>query len=353
MIDNVELETPGTYYVSNSADVNIYKMVVTEEENTSTDKTEYKITVNDEKAEKQKIEENKTEGSEYTLKASNTENFIYWVNSYGRIVSRDAEYSFPVYYSDTYTAVYKSAETTYKFMTAYNQVYETYTSSNLAIPTAPVKYGYEFDYWKIGETKVSTVKEIKDAGTGTDVEIKPVYKEITGNVSITINGVTKDDYKRNEIVIADATTLENFMYWYLNNDESKILSYNDLYYFYADDKVNSVTAKCGTDTVTKGGIITHITNISDGNNKTYVFEYTVPDGCKIVFAGIVASSSSEPTLTNYEYIRGGSSDTAKTYRYSWTKTDAASITWNVRPVLKYSDEQGKIVTIDTADVQKY
>ena len=141
------------------------------------------------------------------------------------------------------------------------------------------------------------------------------------------------------------------MYWHVTGDESKILSYNDLYYFYADDKINSITAKCGTDTVEKSGIITHVTSYSYGDSKTFVFEFTVPDGCTIEFAGVVASSTStEPTLTDYEYIRGRSSS-ARTYRYSWTKLNASNTTWNVRPILKYSDGQGNIMTIDTSTVQ--
>lgn len=330
----------GEYYIgSKSSSIYIYKIEVEPE-------TSYKVTINDGTESKT---ETVKESSEYKITAKG-ENFLYWVNSYGRIISREAEYSFPVYYSDTYTAVYKSAETTYKFMTDYDQVYKTYTVSDLAIPTSPVKYGYEFDYWKIGETKVSTVEEIKAAGTDTDVVIKPVYKEVTENVSITINGVT-NEYKKNKEVTADATALENFMYWYVSGDESKILSYSSLYSFFADDKITSISAKCGTGTVKKGGIITHITNDVNGNNKTFVFEFTVPDDYKIEFAGIVASSTSaEPTLANYEYIRGRGSN-AKTVRYSWTKTDAADTTWYVRPVLKYSDSEGNVTTITADDVQ--
>lgn len=335
---------PGEYYVGSAkSSIYIYKIEVELEEEAA---TSYKVTINDGTESKT---ETVKESAEYKITAKGA-NFLYWVNSYGRIVSRDAEYSFPVYYSDTYTAVYKSADTTYNFMTDYDQVYKTYTASDLAIPTSPVKYGYEFNYWKIGETKVSTIEEIKAAGADTDVVIKPVYKEITENVSITINGVSKE-YKKNEVVTADATALENFMYWHVTGDESKILSYNDLYSFYADDKISSITAKCGTDTVEKSGIITHVTNYSNGNSKTFVFEFTVPEGYTIEFAGVVVSSTStEPTLTDYEYIRGRSSS-AQTYRYSWTKLNAGNTTWNVRPILKYSDGQGNIMTIDTSTVQ--
>lgn len=335
---------PGEYYVGSAkSSIYIYKIEVEPEEEAA---TSYKVTINDGTESKT---ETVKESAEYKITAKGA-NFLYWVNSYGRIVSREAEYSFPVYYSDTYTAVYKSADTTYNFMTDYDQVYKTYTASDLAIPTSPVKYGYEFNYWKIGETKVSTIEEIKAAGADTDVVIKPVYKEITENVSITINGVSKE-YKKNEVVTADATALENFMYWHVTGDESKILSYNDLYSFYADDKISSITAKCGTDTVEKSGIITHVTNYSNGNSKTFVFEFTVPEGYTIEFAGVVVSSTStEPTLTDYEYIRGRSSS-AQTYRYSWTKLNASNTTWNVRPILKYSDGQGNIMTIDTSTVQ--
>lgn len=342
----------GDYYIYSNNSIYVYSVEVIEttEDASDTSKNSYEITVKDENAAKSSITEPCDEGTTFTLEAADETNFLYWVNSYGKIVSRKATYAFPVYYSDTYTAVYKSKETTYKFMTDYDQVYKTYTSSNLEIPEEPpVKYGREFDYWEIGETKVETVSNIKDAGTDTDVVIKPVYKEVTQEVEITVNNVTKA-YKKNAVVTADATKLENFMYWYANGNEDKVLSFNDLYSFYADDKITSVTAKCGTGTTEKRGIITPITNNINGNSKTFVFEFTVPDGYTIEFAGVVASSTSSiPTLTDYEYVRGGSTN-AKTFRYSWTKTDAAGTTWNVRPVLRCSDGKGG-TTIILGDVE--
>lgn len=337
MTASFDIKNSGDYKIykdDDSASITVYSIAVTEDP--------YTITVNDEKAAEgsQTVSTFYKEGEAASFKAADEANFLYWVNSRNKIVSRSTTVSgFNVYYDDEYTAVYKTDEPTVKYMTAYDQEYVSMNISALTeenVPAGPVKYGYEFDKWS---------KDVKTIINSTeDVEVVPEYKPVTDVIEISING-EKQKYVKNSQVEADATDIENFMYWYKNGNENEIVSYNTKYYFLADENITSITAKTGTDTVTKEGTISFVTKYTDNetNNKTFVFEFTVPDDCKILFAGIVASKGTDPTLSNYEYMRGAGTD-FKTFKFSWTKSKATD-TWHVMPVLKYMDSSRNVHTI--------
>ena len=73
------------------------------------DPEDYLVTVDDSKA-TDSIMKNNTynAGETVTLSAANADDFRYWENSEGIIVSRSAEITIPIYYNDTYKAVYKN-----------------------------------------------------------------------------------------------------------------------------------------------------------------------------------------------------------------------------------------------------
>ena len=86
---------------------------------------------------------------------------------------------------------------------------------------------------------------------------------------------------------------------------------------------------------------------------------TVPNGCKINKAGIIATNNSE--LANSDeftdkkamFVRGMSSD-KKAVRYTWTKNVKTGETWYVRAYLVYTDLNGNVHTVyDDMVSQKY
>ncbi len=327
-----EIEIPESndieeYYIGDTnGKISLYKIEVEEE-------YDYQIKVIDNKSSEETIKY-VTEGDEVKFTAADKDNFLYWVNSRGKIVSRSETVSaFKVYYDDEYTAVYKTDAQTVTYMTYYNQEYVTMNVSDLEeAPAGPVRYGYEFNEWSMDVDAIKNSNE-------SNVVVEPTYYDVTSTVEISVNGKTKS-YVKNSEVEADATGVENFLYWYKNGDEKEIVSYNTKYYFLADENIKSVTPKTGTDVINKEGRISFITKYTDTNtnNKTFVFEFNVPDNAKILFAGIVASKGTDPTLSSYEYMRGKASE-AQTFKYSWTKTNTTD-TWHVMPVLKYMDDNG-------------
>lgn len=344
-ISTYDVTTAGDYAVGGiGGKVYIYRIEVT----AASASTSYSITVKDEKATETSVTASYAEGAELTLEAADPENFLYWMNSNERVVSRNATATFPVYYADTYKAVYKSATATVNYMTAFGQKYKSIPATDLAAePTGPVRYGYEFDKWS------KTLEEIQaevEAGA-TDVEVTPVYKEITETFDITVdNGTqTTDTYKKNEVVEANASELANFSYWKDENDT--VLSYNPVYYFFAS-KTTTVTAVTG-ETVEATGVIENVDYVEADTNKTFVFVFTVPDGCTIEFAGIAASSTvSDPTLTSEDTLVRGKASASTTVRLTWTKTNASGTTWNVKPILKYKTSEGTVKTIEGTVVSR-
>lgn len=342
-----DIDNAGTYYLAgvgtSGGGAYIFKVQVTEKATTTT--TSYNVTVKDEKAASTEVTNAYEDGVNVTLTAGDAENFLYWVNGIGRVISRSSEVSFPVYYSDTYTAVYKSADTTVNYMTYFGQKYESYTVSELSEePEGPTRYGYEFDKWSM------TVEEIKAAAEAgdKDVEVTPLYREVTETISITVDGTTSS-YKKNEVVKADAGEISNFSYW--KDETGNVLSYNPVYYFFASKAITITAVK--DETVTPEGVVQYLDYIASGTNKSFVFMFTVPEGCHIEFAGIAASSTvTDLTLTSAgTLVRGRASDSTAV-RYTWTKTNAASATWNVKPILKYKDANGNLHTIEGSVVSQ-
>jgi hypothetical protein len=85
---------------------------------------------------------------------------------------------------------------------------------------------------------------------------------------------------------------------------------------------------------------------------TFVSFSTVPEGCTIKTAGIIATdvesigtSGTQFTDTNAKFVRG-SAWTGDSVRYTWTKSNVnAGDTWYVRAYLVYTDANGNSHTI--------
>lgn len=326
------------YLGSKNSTVNIYRIEVTEE-------SKYNVTVVDPATTETIGNVNsKSEGEIFTLKAADTTNFLYWVNSYGRIVSREAEYSFPVYYSDTYTAVYKSEETVVKYMTAYNQVLSEVKLSALikdgavdetVIPSKPVRYGYTFSKWS------KTVEEIQaEAKAGEkSIEVKPEYILDATTYDVTINGVTEKNQPVNKIITVKSSLGDKFAYWVDSNGNK--LSYNSTYSFFVNDIVD--IKEVSTDDIDKveaEGIITCVKQDTVDGKSIIIFEYSVPEDCTIKFAGVVADTSESNLSMSKAKFVGGESTSYKEYRY--TLTNASGVAYKVKAVLKYVDKNNEL-----------
>lgn len=305
----------------------------------------YNVTVNDSAksdASEKTITGIYTEGATLTLSATG-DNFAYWKNSKDVIVGRDKIVNMPVYYGETYTAVYNT-EHKVNYLTAYEQVLYSYSKSeftSISVPGGPVRYGYAFTGWD------KSYDYIVNALDNDDVYVRPIYESADGeeyNYEITVNtekfggsSVTKS-YRVNEVVTATVSS-DNFAYW--KDETGKIVSYSPTYLFFAN-KATTVTAFAGP-AGKEDDAKAVITKVSSENEKAsdgspvVIFEYNIPAGYHIDFAGVLASktlSGESLTVENGAYVIGDSDLSYTTYRY--TLTSKAGVTWNVKPMLKYT-----------------
>lgn len=286
-----------------------------------------------------------------TLKLSATgKNFLYWVNSNGVKVAETTTKDIPVYYSDTYTAVYAKSGNRVEYMTPYGGVLATYfVGDDFTEPEVPTRYGYTKDSW---DMDVDTVKAALTKGES--VTVKPNYKNNEDlSYAITIDktdineGTSGGTYTVNTVVNASVTDKTNFAYW---TDGTNIVSYNPEYYFFANRNVTikAVNKEKATDVNAKG-VITQVEY--NEANRTVIFEYTVPDDFTMNYVGALGSTN-ESILTDGVVNSGvkglyqsgdNSCSQYKTYRY--TVNIVGSETWYVKPVLTYTDTNGKQTTI--------
>lgn len=324
---------------------------------TLTDSKPYTVTINDEYASEISSKNTYNEGDKITLSAEGVKQgktFLYWKNSNGIIVasgSENATKPINVYYSDTYTAVYAKEGAKVEYLTPYGGVLKTYyaedvKAADFKVPDGPTRYGYTFDSWDT-DVNAANIDTLLASG---DIIVEPKYKDNAGlKFTITIDTTqlggsqSTDTYTVNTEVKA-STTSKDFAYW--ADDNGKPLSYNSTYYFLANRKitVKAVKKSDSDNNATEKPIITKVNY--DKATKTVIYEYTVPEGYTINYAGVLASTN-ETNLNNATvdtYAAGvyklGTSECAgyKTVRY--TLKNAGIDTWYVKPILTYKNATG-------------
>lgn len=325
--------------------VYLYSLKVVETVNG--ERTGYTITVKDEHATgTTTVTAIYGEGTALSLSAQG-DNLLYWKNSNGVIVAT-GDKEIPVYYSDTYTAVYAKDGAKVDYLTPYGGILEThYADEDFTAPDVPARYGYTVDGW---DKNIDTVK--KSLKEGTSVTVNPQYKDNAGlRYTITIDATDFDgtkntqEYTVNTVVKASVTDKDSFACWKVGDD---VVSYNPTYYFFANRPVTVTAVKNDGSEVSKGAIITEVENSADNN--TVIFEYTVPDEYEMTFAGVIASTNAESlasvkddniTIPAGVYKLGADSTKCSNYNtYRYTLRKAGNDTWYVKPVLTYTDSTG-------------
>ena len=310
-------------------------------------------------------------GTRLTVSAEG-ENFAYWVNEAGSILSRSAEYSFTVVHSCTVTAAFHSGnrdKVTVVFLSGYDQVLSNNQyayGESIFVPSIPTKTGCVFTGWSInGDAPLQelTAKAVQTAvsaalatGTISDdlITVQAVYAPVEKTVTVTvINGMGGGVYPVNDIVTVMADVPEEgrkFSHW---TDGTEILSYNPCTSFYAAGNITLTAVYVDESVEVEAKGITEVIDIvKDETNKkiSVVTMSTVSDGCTILNAGIIATSDESVANgtfddTTAEYVRGTGS-TAQAFRYTWSKNaNTEEQTWYVRAYLVYEDADGNIHTI--------
>lgn len=168
------------------------------------------------------------------------------------------------------------------------------------------------------------------------------------------DGKTASYCEKESIVVVEADKAEEgykFGYWKKNGIT---ISYNPTYTFYAtSDKVEleAVYIEDEDDVERYGNAqIESIRPDSENGKIEFVSLLNVPEDCRILKAGIVATSdekkADELTDLNADYVRYDENIAYHNYRYTWTKTKVTEDqTWYIKGYLVYEDAQGNQKTI--------
>lgn len=328
----------GKYTIKNVGDttINITALEVTV--------PAYTITIKDPKATETSKEVVVGDGEEFTLNATTGDNFLYWETSYGRIISREPSKTLTAYYDETYTAVYATDVTVY-YMTEYGHIYKRIAASDFnedAVPDVPIRYGYNATGWSKDVDAINT-----DISEGTKaIYVNPVYSEdTTTTYKITVDTTAVGGSKANSVdrainsVYTVSTDSSEFKCW-KDADTNEVLSYNSTYSFFVNKDIN-IVAEAGT--AAPEGVISLVLKDdgkADNKDSVVVFEYTVPAGSTVTFAGVYASpDKANLTEEKASYVDGGSFSSDQTYKYTITKRKGMA-TWYVKAVLEYTDSTG-------------
>lgn len=283
------------------------------------------------------------DGEKFTLNATG-DNFLYWETSYGRIISREPSKTLTAYYDETYTAVYATDVTVY-YMTEYGHIYKRIAASDFnedAVPDVPIRYGYNATGWSKDVDAINT-----DISEGTKaIYVNPVYSEdTTTTYKITVDTTAVGGSKANSVdrainsVYTVSTDSSEFKCW-KDADTNEVLSYNSTYSFFVNKDIN-IVAEAGT--AAPEGVISLVLKDdgkADNKDSVVVFEYTVPAGSTVTFAGVYASpDKANLTEEKASYVDGGSFSSDQTYKYTITKRKGMA-TWYVKAVLEYTDSTG-------------
>ena len=309
-------------------------------------------------------------GSKVTV-ICNDANFEYWKNNAGMVVSRNKEYTFTVTGKENLSAVINNVITnkvTILFESYYGQVMardQLASDGNMTIPGVPTRYGYKAVGWDFNGDGVydadsDTLSAAITRGFASEsklARVTPVYQVKKQTYVITVtNGTGSCNYLQNKVVTAVANAAaagQKFSHW--KDASNKILSYNETYQFFAAENTTIVAVYVPAETVIQAVGTTEIVDYykdTENNKLVFVSMSTVPKGCTIDKAGVIATKDSVVgnsgdgfNASTATYVLGNAwSDTSYRYTLSIGKVTAGT-TWYVRAYLVYTDGDGNVHTI--------
>ena len=184
------------------------------------------------------------------------------------------------------------------------------------------------------------------------VNVQQGKHQVTVKNGAFANGETSAYFADGAIAVATADNPADgykFGYWKKNGST---ISYNPTYTFpvTADNIELEAVYVEDTDAIERYGnaVIESVTPDKENKKIQFVSLLNVPEGCKILKAGIVATSdetkSANLTDENADFVRYGENLTVRNYKYTWTKNNVNE-TWYVKGYLVYEDANGETKTV--------
>lgn len=149
-----------------------------------------KFTVNGGATQRSYLLEKMPVGTQVTVVFKGSENFLYWVNESGKVVSTSKTYAFSMGSATTLKAVYAEKEENQAmvvFISHTQQVISSkgYTDTQeIQFPEPPIKMGATFVRWSMTEAEIRAAMATTATGI---IVVEPVYEFSAGSYTVTVN----------------------------------------------------------------------------------------------------------------------------------------------------------------------
>lgn len=149
-----------------------------------------KFTVNGGATQRSYLLEKMPIGTQVTVVFKGSENFLYWVNESGKVVSTSKTYTFSMGSATTLKAVYAEKEENQAmvvFISHTQQVISSkgYTDTQeIQFPEPPIKMGATFVRWSMTEAEIRAAMATTATGI---IVVEPVYEFNAGSYTVTVN----------------------------------------------------------------------------------------------------------------------------------------------------------------------
>ena len=310
------------------------------------------------------------QGDKLTLTANSTEKaqFVGWMNEGNQEISKNPQIEISLTGYNKYTAIYRQEGVNVRFEGRTGNVLEEKQylpgtkASEINIPSIPYTEGLEIAGWMLDNRTYTDDSLLKETIAerliqNKDIVIKATYKQKDTYVNIqVIDGSGSGRYKEHDAVTVRANPAPEgkvFSKW-IDVSDGAVLSSSETYMFYAS-KNRTLQAVYTEDQEAEKLGVTYIESVTvnaEANKITFVSMSSVPEGCKIVKAGVIATSDSsigekEELFTDKTamYVRTGMT-AARNYRATWTKGKVTPAQkWYVRGYLVYTNQYGDQRTV--------
>lgn len=301
--------------------------------------------------------------------------FLYWKNDNGVVLSYEAEYRFVVVSSLHVTAVYKQNHSRGSYVSFFSQFDQELMRSfyskdsepeEIEIPELPVKdMGYTFVGWSLdGETVLGNDElrtAIIDAVQDGYVRVTPIFVEDDELFTVTVvNGTGGGQYAMRTTASVTADEPEDgykFAYWVDENEQ--ILSYEATYYFIVtNDTTLTAVYVAEDDVVEKQAVITITEKMIDAeaNIIRFVAVRDIPEEYTVVKTGIILTNDASIGLDDDAFVIGAAgiltgtdanNTNLGTYVVAKSRVQAGE-TWYARGYVVYTDANGELVYLYSA-----
>ena len=169
-----------------------------------------KFTVNGGATQRSYLLEKMPVGTQVTVVFKGSENFLYWVNESGKVVSTSKTYTFSMGSATTLKAVYAEKEENQAmvvFISHTQQVISSkgYTDTQeIQFPEPPIKMGATFVRWSMTEAEIRAAMATTTTGI---IVVKPVYEFSAGSYTVTVNNYPNDETATYTATVGKITTV--------------------------------------------------------------------------------------------------------------------------------------------------